>query len=279
MAIAKRMSILSNHINELNVSEAFNRQATVFDKLYGDEPIIRYKRKRVRRHILRTAKENGRMLELNCGTGEDAIYFAQKGFQVHATDISGGMLDIVRNKINGSFYRDRITVEQCSFTELDQLSERRAFDHVYSNFGGLNCTGELEKVLATLADLVIQGGIVTLVIISKFCLWETLLLFRGKTKTALRRFFSSHGRAAQVEGKSFKCWYYNPSFVKKCMENKFEFLSLEGLCTIVPPSYMENFDNKYPRTLGFLLKLEDKLKGRWPWNRTGDYFIISFKKK
>jgi ubiquinone/menaquinone biosynthesis C-methylase UbiE len=279
IAVAKRMSVLSNHINELKASEAFTRQAPVFDKLYGEDPITRYKRKRVRNHILAYAKENGRMLELNCGTGEDAIYFAQKGFLVHATDISNGMLDVLKNKLSGSFYQERITVEQCSFTELEQLAERRAFDCVYSNLGGLNCTGELERVLSKLGDLVTEGGIVTLVIISKFCLWETMLLLKGRAKTATRRFFSRNGKEAQVEGKSFKCWYYNPSFVKKCMEKNFDFLSVEGLCTIVPPSYMDHFANNYPRTLRFLVHLENRLSGKWPWNRTGDYFIISFKKR
>jgi ubiquinone/menaquinone biosynthesis C-methylase UbiE len=273
------MSLLSHHINELNASEAFTKQAVVFDKLYGDDQIIRYKRKRVRNHILQYAKENGRMLELNCGTGEDAVYFAQKGFQIKATDISNGMLDVLKNKISGSFYRDRIMVEQCSFMQLEKLSKRREFDYVYSNFGGLNCTSELERVFSELGGLVKQGGMVTLVIISRFCLWETLLVFRGKVKTALRRFFGRSGRDAQVEGQTFKCWYYSPSFVKKHMEDQFEFLSVEGLCTIVPPSYLENFGDKHPRVLRFLVKMENRLSGRWPWSSIGDYFIISFRKK
>jgi cyclopropane fatty-acyl-phospholipid synthase-like methyltransferase len=37
------------------------------------------------------------------GTGEDAIYFANKGYRVHATDISTGMLDMLQRKarLNG----------------------------------------------------------------------------------------------------------------------------------------------------------------------------------
>lgn len=273
------MSVLLNHINELKVSEAFTRQAEVFDQLYADDKIVRYKRRRVRHHILEHAKKNGSMLELNCGTGEDAIFFAQKGFKVHATDISKGMLDVLKKKIQGSVYEDRVTTEQCSFTELELLSEKQTYDYVYSNLGGLNCTADLNKVLQSLGSLVKQGGVVTLVIISRFCLWESLLLFKGKFKTAFRRLLAAKGSYAQVEGKKFNCWYYRPSFVQKSLEDKFDLIELEGLCTIVPPSYIYNFADKYPRAFQQMVNKEERLKDKWPWNRIGDYFIISFRKR
>jgi hypothetical protein len=56
-------------------------------------------------------------------------------------------------------------------------------------------------------------------------------------------------------------------------------LSIEGLCTIVPPSYIENFGDKYPKAFEFLKNKEDKLKSKWPWKFIGDYYIISMQKK
>lgn len=273
------MSVLSNHINELKAAEAFSKQAEVFDGLYNNDTIIQYKRQRVRGHILKYAPPEGSMLELNCGSGEDAIFFAQEGFKVHATDISDGMLNVLKGKMNGTLYEDQISIEQCSFTELESLQNHGPFDYVYSNFGGLNCTSQLDKVLNSLDEIVKPGGVVTLVIISKFCLWETLMLFKGKFGTAFRRFFSGKGRKARVEGTYFKCWYYSSSFIRKHLQSKFEFLSLEGLCSIVPPSYIENFAEKYPKSFGFLVRKENELKCHWPWKMMGDYFIISFWKK
>ena len=86
------MSTLADHINELKAAEAFSKQSDVFDEIYNTDIIIQYKRDRVRQHILKHIKESASMLELNCGTGEDALFFAGKGFSVHATDISEGML-------------------------------------------------------------------------------------------------------------------------------------------------------------------------------------------
>src|SRR4029078_12530259 len=107
------------------------------------------------------------------------------------------------------------------------------YDLIFSNFAGLNCTNELGKVLASFSTLLNPGGIITLVLLPKFCLWESLLFVKGKFKTAFRRFFSSAGRKAHIEGKYFRCWYYNPSFIKRLLKKEFDAVSLEGLCTLV----------------------------------------------
>ncbi|MCW3118620.1 MAG: Methyltransferase protein, partial [Chitinophagaceae bacterium] len=111
------------------------------------------------------------------------------------------------------------------------------------------------------------------------CLWETILLFKGKFKTAFRRFFSRHGAKAAIEGEAFNCWYYNPSYVIKNLLSQFGVLSVEGLCTMVPPSYIENFAEKHSRLYNWLKEKEDKYRSSWPWRNIGDYYIISLQKK
>jgi ubiquinone/menaquinone biosynthesis C-methylase UbiE len=270
------MSQISFVNNEANASDAFSRQSTVFDEIYSGNTIINYKRARVREHVLQYLKPEGSILELNSGTGEDAIFFAQQGYDVHATDISTGMQHELRQKAMP--YKNRISTEICSFTQLDQLKQRGPYDHIFSNFGGLNCTGELEKVLLSFDSLLKPGGKVTLVIISPFCLWETLLVFKGRFKTAFRRFFSSKGRSAHIEGAYFKCFYYKPSFIINTLQKSFKVLGIEGLCAIVPPSYIEGFAEKHPKAYKFLSSKEDRLKSAWPWKYIGDYFIISLEK-
>jgi ubiquinone/menaquinone biosynthesis C-methylase UbiE len=264
--------------NETNAADAFSGQSAIFDDQYSNDTIIQYKRERVRSHVLQYLPENSHILELNSGTGEDAIFFAGKGHRVHATDVSKGMQERLMEKVRGKGLDNRITNELCSYTALDQLKNEGPFDLIFSNFAGLNCTDELEKVLKSLSTLLKTNGMVTLVVLPKFCLWETLLLFKGKLKTAFRRFFSSSGQTAHVEGHFFKCWYHNPSFIIKRLKGEFDVLGIEGLCTIVPPSYIEGFAEKHPSTYTFLKKWESRLKSRWPWKFIGDYYIISFRK-
>jgi len=273
------MTNTSAKISEQAAARAFSKQAPVFDQLYSTDTIIQYKRNRVREHIEKWISPQSKMLELNAGTGEDAIYFAQKGHHIHATDISGEMQKMLIKKVDQAQLEKMITYEICSFTELENLRQPGPYDYIFSNFAGLNCTSELEKVLDSFSFLLKPGGLVTLVVMPKFCLWEFLLLFKGKFKTAFRRFAGRKGAKAFIESEYFRCWYYNPSFIKKYLKSLFDTLSIEGLCTLVPPSYMENFADKHSKLYDNLKKREDKWKSNWPWRNVGDYYIITLKKK
>ena len=273
------MSVPSHHINEEQASAAFTKQAVKFDALYSDNTIIKYKRERVRQHVQQFILPQSDVLELNSGTGEDAVWFAQQGHSVHATDISEGMQEQLQQKIKALQLQQNISTEIISFTQLQNLQQHKQYDYIFSNFAGLNCTGELDKVLRSFSVLLRPEGKITLVMLPKFCLWEFLLLFKGKFKTAFRRLFSSKGVTAHLEGEYFTCWYYNPSFVKHHLQNEFELLAVEGLCTLVPPSYMEGFAEKYPSLFQSLKNKENKWKAKWPWKFIGDYYIISLQKK
>jgi hypothetical protein len=63
------------------------------------------------------------------------------------------------------------------------------------------------------------------------------------------------------------------------LQNQFTVLTVEGLCTIVPPSYIEGFAEKHPKLFPFLKSTENKWKTRWPWKYIGDYYIIALEKK
>ena len=267
-----------NTMNEQAAAAAFGKQAQVFDELFSADTIIQYKRKRVRDHVLQWLRPHSLILELNAGTGDDAIFFAQRGHTVHATDISAEMQTMLVEKIKRQGLQKNISHELRSYTDLENLTDNGPYDMIFSNFAGLNCTNELEKVLYSLDHLLKPGGIVTMVILPKFCLWEFLLLFRGKFKTAFRRFSGSKGAKAHIEGEYFRCWYYNPSFIQKHIKKTFYMISLEGLCSIVPPSYLQGFAEKHPKIFLWLVKQENKWKAKWPWRVIGDYYIITFRK-
>ena len=268
--------ILSTHENAAAL--AFNKQAGVFDQQYGVDAMIRYKRARVRTHILQHLYPGSHILELNAGTGDDAIFFARQGHKILATDISTKMQEISIQKTRQYGLQERVTHEICSFNQLENLSARGPYDLLFSNFAGLNCTPALDKVLRSLDELVKPGGLVTLVLLSKFCLWEFLMLFRGKFKTALRRFSGSKGAKAHIDGYYFRCWYYNPSYIRKNLSPAFTIISQEGLNTWLPPSYLTGFAEKHPRLYRFLEKKEDRYRYSWPWRNIGDYYIITLRK-
>src|SRR3978361_1651593 len=112
------MKTTSANIDEQLAEAAFTSQSAIFDSIYSGNTIVNYKRERVRKHVLQYLAPNSYILELNSGTGEDAIFFAEQGHRVYATDISTGMQQELKRKVLAKGLDDRIGNELCSYTNL-----------------------------------------------------------------------------------------------------------------------------------------------------------------
>ena len=74
----------------------FDTIASIYDDQFTDTRTGYLQRQLVYLHLEKILKQNKpkRILELNCGTGADAIWLTQKGFEVVATDISADMVKV-----------------------------------------------------------------------------------------------------------------------------------------------------------------------------------------
>lgn len=268
---------MSDSLQEQQASAAFSRQAPVFDALDRSNEILLWMRGRVHQEVMRHARPGEYMLELNCGTGIDAVFFAQQGLRVLATDNAEGMLGECRRKVAAAGVEEVVEVRRCSFNQLDALAAGPGFDYVFSNFGGLNCAADLPKVLDDIDMLLRPGGRFTLVIMPRICPWELALALRGFVRTAFRR-LRPGGVVSRVEGLPFHCYYYNPGQILGALKGRFRLRSLQTLGLAVPPPYMDGFATRFPRAFRALGRFEQRIAGRWPFNRWGDHYIITMEK-
>jgi ubiquinone/menaquinone biosynthesis C-methylase UbiE len=259
-----------------SVAEAFSRKALVYDAFGEDHPNLSRMRQKVRLHTLTNLCPGDRILELNAGTGADAAYFAALGFQVHATDLSPGMVAAIEQKRTSLGLQGRLSVQLCSFESLDQLGGR-SFDYVFSNMGGVNCTVNLKQVACGVDHILTTGGRVTWVVMSPICLWELAQIFRGDFSTATRR-LHPRGSLAHVEGMHFMTWYYPPRQVISAFGKGYHLLRMEGLSVFTPPADHKSFPIHHPRMYRWLRRMDDLLADRNPFNRWGDFYIITLEK-
>jgi len=259
-----------NVFNEVN--KAFTKQSIIYDRYEENNKILTWMRKQVRNGALSFLKNNDTILELNSGTGTDAVFFAKKGFKVLATDLSDGMVGQINRKVKLENLSAQIEVMQHSYTDLNQIHNRK-FDFIFSNFGGLNCVADLNLVTKHFPSVLKNNGIVCLVIMPPVCPWEIIQLLRGKIKFAFRRFNKS-GLPANIEGVSFYTYYFSHREIMCALGQNFKLLKLMSLGVFTPIPQMEVFQNKFPRLLRLLNSLDEKTSGYFPFNRIGDHIIV-----
>ena len=259
------------------IAEAFSRTAEKYDSFAVDHPHLTRMRNKVYSHVARYVPPGARILELNAGTGTDAVQLAQRGYFVHATDIAPGMLNRLPDKVNQLGLQERVTMETRSFLALEDV-QGTPFDAIFSDLGGLNCIPDLTPVIQQLPNILKPGGIVTWVLMPHICLWEMAEVFRGNFSLALRRL--SRGKVrANLEGLNFDVYYFSPRQVIRWFGKDFELLALEGLSVITPSAESKNFAKWYPRLYRALCWLDDKLSSHWPWNGWGDFYILTMRYK
>lgn len=139
------------------VATAFSLTAEKYDRFAEDHPNLTRIHSIVYAHLFKHLSPAAHILEINAGTGTDAIHLAQHAFFVYATDIAPGMLERLQEKVIRFGLEEQVRVQRCSFTELDKLKEE-GFDAVFSNLGGLNCIPDLKPIIDTLPSVIRPGG-------------------------------------------------------------------------------------------------------------------------
>jgi ubiquinone/menaquinone biosynthesis C-methylase UbiE len=257
----------------VEVNKGFSKQSVNYDADDVANPILQAWRKQVYGHINQFIQPNSSILELNPGTGIDACHFANQGHRVHCLELSDGMVKQIHKKIKDFGFQDRLTVQQGSYENLNLVKGK--FDYVFSDFGGLNCTDDLRKVTQHLSPLLNNGAIITWVIMPPICPWEIMWLLKGYFKQGLRR-FHKNGVMAHLEGEYFKTYYYSLANIKKAFGKNFKLMKCEGLGVLSPPPSAKDFVTKHPQLYRSLIRWDEKVRLRFPFNRWGDHIIVTF---
>lgn len=257
------------------IAEAFSRTAAKYDAFAADHPHLTRMRAKVYEHIIRVAPPPARVLELNSGTGTDAVQLARLGYHVHATDIAPGMLARLPEKSRTLGTSGLVTAQQCAFFELDKVSGG-PYDVVFSNLGGLNCIPDLSLVTRQLPLVLKPGGLAVWVLMPRICLWELATVLSGQFRLAFRR-LRPGGALAHLEGLRFPVYYFNPADAVQAFGPGYEHMTLEGLSVITPTAESKNLAKRWPHLYSFLAALDDRLAPRWPWRAWGDFYILTMR--
>jgi SAM-dependent methyltransferase len=252
----------------------FDSMARDYDRSFTASSIGQRMRAAVWRRLDAAFQPGERVLELNCGTGEDAVHLAGRGVRVLATDTSPEMLAVARAKVERAGLTERVEIARMPIEELAKHRLAGSFDGVLSNFGGLNCVDDLTDLPSALAAVMRPGARALLCVMGPAVPWEWgWYLARGQPRKATRRL-----RSGGAAWRGLTIRYRSIRQVRRAFAPHFVERRVSAVGALVPPTFAEAWAARHPRWLAALDSLERGVETAWPLPWLADHFLIELER-
>lgn len=256
---------------------AFDAVAESYDASFSVTELGQLLRARTRTRLAQF-RPGTHVLELGCGTGEDAVWLAQRGVTVLATDASPAMLEQTLGKARQAGVGDRVETRWFDLSSpVHDWGE--CFDGAFSNFGALSCVRDLAPLARWLAAHIQPGGVAVLVVMGSVCLWEiAAYASRWDWQGATRR-WQRAGALAHVGGNVVRVYYPSARAVTRGFAPQFRCTHLEAIGVLLPPPYLSGFAARHPRWIRLLAHWEARLAATFPFNALGDHYLLELSRE
>jgi ubiquinone/menaquinone biosynthesis C-methylase UbiE len=257
----------------------FDSIAPTYDDAFSNSPIGSAQRSAVWKEMDRVFQTGQRILEINCGTGIDAIHMAQRGVCVEACDSSARMIAIAEQRASAVAGHLPIRFHCLPTENIDDLRAESLYDGVLSNFSGLDCIADLRPVVKSLSRLVRPGGKAVVCTFGTFCLWEVFwYVSQGNIAKAFRRFNRQGVKAILTPSTQVTVHYRTVRSLTNLFAPYFRLERRHGVGIAVPPSYAAAFATKFPPLFDAAVGI-DAVTGKLPIARSlADHTVLTFER-
>ena len=263
----------SNTFPHTAAAQAFDQLAEEYDTTFTNSSIGRAQRMAVWECAQQVFIPHTRLLELNCGTGEDALHFASQGFDVTACDVSPSMVMQARKKASTAVNAERLRFYVQATEQINELPTQKPFAGVFSNFSGLNCVRDLGSLAEMLLPMLLPDASLLLCFSTRYCFWETAWhLLHRDTKRSFRRWNGYY--ETRFSDVTVPIYYPTCQQITDSFAHGFRLVGIYGIGITVPPSYVEPWANRHPRLLKMFQKIDANIR-RVPGVRLiGDHVLL-----
>lgn len=259
----------------------FDAEADSYDRTFTISQIGIAQRTAIWRELDAAFGRGQRVLEINCGSGVDAIYLAKRGVAVVGCDSSPRMIELARRRAAEAGLQGRVEFRVLATEDIGRLEAGGAcrFDGILSNFAGLNCVENLSDVAGNLARLSRPGAKAVLCLFGRVCLWEIIwYLAHARPAKAFRRLRAGGLLAHLPSGGTVHVRYPSVRATTRALAAGFRLRTLKGVGVVVPPSYLEPWARRSPSVLPLLVTADKRLE-RCPFIRNvADHVLMTFER-
>lgn len=243
---------------------AFDLAAPGYDSGFGRNAAGRVFRYAFQECLLKRFRPGARLLDLGCGTGEDAVFLASAGYSVVGIDSSPRMIEAARAKAE----RAGLASAALRFEVARAEDAAGRFDGAYSNFGALNCC-DLGAVGCALAGALSPGSPVVISVMAEESLPRWVRgLWKGGSKT------SRGAGVRRVAGVAVPIATPSPGDVRSALGPEFDWQRGFALGVLLPGPEFGNWPSRHPQLFGWLAIAERGIRG-WPLLRNwGDHNVL-----
>jgi SAM-dependent methyltransferase len=222
----------------------WDQTAETYDQVFPETLVGRAQRGAVWKALEHAFQGGQRVLELNCGTGIDAVHLAERGIRVLACDLSPRMVELAARRSVASGVAKLAEFRAIPNEEIAQLIPEGPFDGAFSNFSGLNHVEDLPGAARDLGQLVRPGARVLICMVGRIAPWEVMWqLAHGNLRMAGRRL------RPKLETPKMKAYYPSVRAIARAFQPDFRLRHWQGIGVTVPPSCMEPWARRFPTVL------------------------------
>lgn len=262
-----------------SVREAFDKTAPTMDNVVVRNPINAWMRQVNTSLLVESFPPGSQLIELGCGTGEEAVRLGSHGCRVLALDISEGMVAKAREKVQTMGLEERIHVSRARIADLASIvraSPWKVFDGAYASFS-LTYEPDLHSIGESLFRVLKPGALFLCTLPNRLVLSEVLIygaqLRLGKVTWRFRR-----PLYREIAGHTLTIHAYSSRDVVASFGGLFELQDLVGVPVFLPPTYLHEFYSKLGQFQTVMKRLDSLLAKEFPWNILGEHTFFRFRR-
>lgn len=261
------------------VREAFDSVALAYDRRFDSSELNSFMRSASLQLIDSLFQPGGRVLDVGCGTGREAIHLANRGVRVVATDISPRMTQLATAKAKEAGVAKMVDVRTMPANDLYRLKdEGMVFDGAFSSFGALNCEPNLRAVAAGLASLLTAGSPLIVTMVNRLCLSELVIYsLAGRPSKALRR-LATPATISLTNGAGLEIYLHTLHDAVDAFAPHFTLIKSRGLLVFLPPPDLEGYWQGFGALRTPALRMEQSLAGHSPFTALGDHYLLHLRR-